>query len=185
MLASLKSEAAGLNVADVYLDSCCFVYLVEGEPGWRSVVERLLRQLSSTTKLMTSQLARLECRTKPMRDGDAALLARYDALFGADRVSVLDVTTSIIDRATRLRASHGFKSPDAVHLATAIDHGRLRVLDWRCSACAVSGYRRHHPEGRRRGVTSSPGSRSHWRSLRLEARPSKAHLLGWACAVGT
>ena len=51
---SPKSEAAGLNVADVYLDSCCFMYLVEGEPRWRSVVERLLRQLSSTTRLITS-----------------------------------------------------------------------------------------------------------------------------------
>jgi hypothetical protein len=77
-------------MADIYLDSCCFIYLVEGEPQWRAVVEQRLRDLESTSRLVTSQLARLECRTKPTRDGNRALLERYDMLFGADRVAVLD-----------------------------------------------------------------------------------------------
>ena len=42
-------------------------------------------------------------------------------LFGADRVAVLDVSAHIIDRATELRARHGFKTPDAIHLATALE----------------------------------------------------------------
>jgi predicted nucleic acid-binding protein len=110
-------------VADIYLDACCFVYLVEGQPGWRSVVEARLSDLDPTTRLVTSQLTRLECRTKPTRDGDRALLERYDALFGAGRVAVLDVSAAVIDRATHVRARHGFRSPDAIHLATAIDCG--------------------------------------------------------------
>jgi predicted nucleic acid-binding protein len=110
-------------VADVYLDACCFIYLVEGEPGWRSTIEAQLRNLDPTTRLVTSQLSRLECRTKPTRDNDDDLLARYDALFGANRINVLDVGESVVDHATRLRARYGFKSPDAIHLATAIDCG--------------------------------------------------------------
>jgi len=50
-----------------------------------------------------------------------ALLERYDGLFGADRVRVLDISRSVIDRATELRGRYGFKSPDAIHLATAMD----------------------------------------------------------------
>jgi hypothetical protein len=73
-----------LTVADVYLDACCFIYPVEGHPSWRSVVEGRIRQLDPTTRLVTSQLSRLECRTKPMRDSDKALLDRYDALFAAN-----------------------------------------------------------------------------------------------------
>jgi uncharacterized protein len=57
-----------------------------------------------------------------MRDGDQELLERYDALFGASRVAVLDVSSKVIDRATELRARYGFKSPDAIHLATAIEY---------------------------------------------------------------
>lgn len=108
-------------MADIYLDACCFIYLVEGQPEWRTVVEQRLRSLEPISKLITSQLARLECRTKPMRDGDRALLERYDALFAADRVEVLDVSEHVIDRATDLRARHGFKTPDAIHLATALE----------------------------------------------------------------
>jgi uncharacterized protein len=108
-------------VADIYLDACCFIYLVEGQPGWRSVVEKRIRDLDPTSRLVTSQLARLECRAKPMRDSDHDLLRRYDSLFGASRVAVLDVSAKIIDRATELRARYGFKSPDAIHLATALD----------------------------------------------------------------
>jgi predicted nucleic acid-binding protein len=112
---------AGRAAADIYLDACCFIYLVEGQPGWRTVVEKRLRDFEPTSRLITSQLARLECRTKPTRDGNRELLERYDMLFGAGRVVVLDVSAESIDRATDLRARHGFKTPDAIHLATAIE----------------------------------------------------------------
>jgi predicted nucleic acid-binding protein len=108
-------------VADIYLDACCFIYLVEGQPAWQTVVERRIRDLESASRLFTSQLARLECRAKPLRDGDHDLLERYDRLFGASRVAVLDVSARVIDRATEQRARHGFKSPDAIHLATALE----------------------------------------------------------------
>ncbi|MDX2054566.1 MAG: type II toxin-antitoxin system VapC family toxin [Polyangiaceae bacterium] len=110
-------------MADIYLDACCFIYLVEGQPGWRSIVEARIRDLDPASRLVTSQLTRLECRAKPMRDGNDELLERYDMLFGASRVAVLDVTAKVIDCATALRARHGFKSPDAIHLATAIEYG--------------------------------------------------------------
>ncbi|HEY5376273.1 MAG TPA: hypothetical protein VIK01_21480 [Polyangiaceae bacterium] len=67
-------------MADIYLDACCFIYLVEGQPEWRAVVEQRLRNLEPTSKLITSQLARLECRTKPMRHGNRALLEPYQAI---------------------------------------------------------------------------------------------------------
>jgi uncharacterized protein len=112
-------------VASVYLDACCFIYLVEGEASWRSAIEARLRGLDATARILTSQLSRLECRTKPMRDGAAALLGRYDALFAANRIDVLDLTASVVDRATDLRAKYAFKAPDALHLATAIDGGSV------------------------------------------------------------
>ena len=130
-------------MADIYLDACCFIYLVEGQPEWRTVVAQRLRNLEPASKLITSQLARLECRTKPMRDGNRALLERYDALFAADRVVVVDVSEHIIDRATDLRARHGFKTPDAIHLATALESSAAEFSTAdaalsRCSDIAVT-----------------------------------------------
>jgi uncharacterized protein len=106
---------------DIYLDACCFIYLVEGTPTWRTAIENRLRAVDSTARLVTSQLSRLECRTRPMRDRDEALLRRYDTLFSADRVSVVEIGEAIIDRATGLRARYGYKTPDAIHLATGIE----------------------------------------------------------------
>ena len=54
-----------------------------------------------------------------MRDRNVALLALYDSAFAKTRV--IEVTSAIIERATELRAKYGFRSPDAIHLATAID----------------------------------------------------------------
>ena len=36
------------------------------------------------------------------------------------RLVVVDVTAAVIDRATDLRVKYGFKTPDAIHLASAI-----------------------------------------------------------------
>jgi hypothetical protein len=53
-------------------------------------------------RLLASQLARLECRVKPLRANDAALLATYDAFFTRARLLVAEVTAAVIDRATDL-----------------------------------------------------------------------------------
>ncbi len=56
---------------------------------------------------------------------------------------VLDVSAKVIDRATELRARYGFKSPDAIHLATAIESGANEFLTGdaglaRCTEVAVT-----------------------------------------------
>ena len=110
-------------MAKPYLDACCFIYLVEGEPAWQQSVKDTLEAFGPSAVFVTSELSRLECRTKPMRDNNPALLARYDALFAATRMEIVPLSTAVVDRATELRAKYGFKSPDALHLAAAIESG--------------------------------------------------------------
>ena len=108
-------------MTEAYLDACSIIYLTEGAAPWRSAVEARLKALPPTTGLVTSRISRLECRSKPTRDRDVALLARYDAAFAQARI--VEITAAIIELATDLRARYGFRSPDAIHLATAIDGG--------------------------------------------------------------
>jgi predicted nucleic acid-binding protein len=75
---------------------------------------------SHSGTVITSQLARLECRVKPMRDGAADALARFDAFFARPGLLLAEVSPRVLERATELRAQHGFKTPDAIHLATAL-----------------------------------------------------------------
>ena len=107
----------------VYLDASCIIYLIEGaSPFHEKVVSRLDRYGSDPqASLMTSRLSRLECRVRPLHEGDSRLLAAYDAFFGAGRLMLGEVDAAVIERATALRARYGLRTPDAIHLATAIE----------------------------------------------------------------
>ena len=112
----------GRSVSRIYLDACVIIYLVEGtEPFRTSLVQELAPHLQEVgTTLHTSLLSRLECRVKPLRAADARLLAAYDAFLAQQDLLVVPLTSSVIDGATELRSRQGFKTPDAIHLATAI-----------------------------------------------------------------
>lgn len=109
-------------VTALAVDSSALIYLVEGRPELRQrVIEALDPVLRTRTgRLLASRLARLECRVRPLRLGNHDLLTRYDQLFAAARLDLMDVGQHIVDVATDLRAAHGFKTPDAIHLATAV-----------------------------------------------------------------
>lgn len=102
----------------IYLDTAPIIYLVEEKEPFREKAVSHLRGKNVT--LQTSEMARLESRVKPMREKDAVLLAAYDEFFAEDFKQIIGLTREVIDRATELRAKYNFKTPDALHLATAI-----------------------------------------------------------------
>jgi predicted nucleic acid-binding protein len=109
----------------IYLDSTTIIYSLEGVPAVRDIVVRYIEwaEQSAGGAVITSQLARLECRVKPLRDRASSTLALVDAFFARPGIILVDVSTAILERAALLRAEHGFKTPDAIHLATASSVG--------------------------------------------------------------
>ena len=113
----------GKPVSRVYLDASCIVYLIEAaSPFHTAVVARLTRHRTDpSAAVVPSRLSRLECRTRPLREGNSTLLGAYDAFFSSNRLMLVEINAPVIERATDLRAHHSFKTPDAIHLATAIN----------------------------------------------------------------
>lgn len=107
----------GRLVLLICVDTAPLIYLVEHVPQYGDVVAQ---RLSSTDALVVSELSRLECRVKPMRDGNTALLDEFDRFFNESVSEVLALSREVIDRATEIRSLYGFKTPDAIHLAAAI-----------------------------------------------------------------
>jgi|SanBayMetagenome_1026888.scaffolds.fasta_scaffold20190_2 predicted nucleic acid-binding protein len=106
----------------IYLDSCLLVYAVEDDPVFGSATrERLSRAAAQGSRLAISPLVRLECLVGPMKSGDRALRLRYERAMSL--LHLLDMPAAVYDGAAELRALHGLRTPDALHLACAQHHG--------------------------------------------------------------
>jgi len=105
----------------LYLDANPIIYSIEGVPEFRAAALGWIeRAEGSGGAVITSRLSRLECRVRPLRERDADLLARFDGFFAREGLELAEVTAEVIETATALRAAHGFRPPDAIHLATAV-----------------------------------------------------------------
>jgi predicted nucleic acid-binding protein len=127
----------------IYADANVVIRLIEGDATTRAPLEARLLPLRGTGRfLLTSRLTRLECRVKPLRASDVAVLGLYDAFFSSAEVEVLDLTAAVVEKATELRAALNVKTPDALHLASAIVAGATAFLTGdkglaRCAEIAV------------------------------------------------
>jgi predicted nucleic acid-binding protein len=65
----------------------------------------------------------MECRVKPLRDGNSALLLDFDDFFAGTMTETVPLSREVLDRATEIRAKYGFQTPDAIHLAAATVSG--------------------------------------------------------------
>lgn len=93
----------------LYLDSAPVIYAVEQVPRFAVAVDARLSEPNLV--LIASDLTRLECRVKPMRDGDADLVRDFDDFFERTVAEVITLTREVVDHATEIRASFGFKVP--------------------------------------------------------------------------
>ena len=50
------------------------------------------------------------------------MLHAYELLFVSKGLILGDVTSEVIETATGIRARYGLRAPDAIHLASAIEH---------------------------------------------------------------
>jgi predicted nucleic acid-binding protein len=103
------------------LDACALIYRFEGAVKFRTAAMELMAQLSAqqtSVELAVSRLSVLECRVKPLREGNAALLKRYDDFFAS--VRIVELSAAVVDAATLLRARDGLKTPDALQAASAL-----------------------------------------------------------------
>lgn len=100
----------------IYLDSCILIYAVEddGERGRRA---RQALADHADIELVVSPLVVMECLTGPLKRGDLALVDYYRATLDTAVRAPFD--EDVFVRAAELRARHGLRSPDALHLAAA------------------------------------------------------------------
>jgi len=109
----------GMMPESIYLDSCLVIYFIEQHPRFGPMINRAIESHLGT-QFCISPLVELECLVVPLRQGNQALIARYEMFF--QDYARLEINADIYRKAAQLRAAHGIKTPDALHLATAQYH---------------------------------------------------------------
>jgi predicted nucleic acid-binding protein len=130
---SLKLPAKGL----VYVDANVVIYSVEKIPGYWPVLESLWDAVDAgLVRVASSQLLVLEVLVGPLKRRDAGLISTYDAILRSGELELSPISDDILRRAADLRATHGVRTPDAIHAATALSLG--------CTVCITNdaGFRR-------------------------------------------
>jgi predicted nucleic acid-binding protein len=105
-------------VPTLYFDACIAIYLVEEHPAYCPPIESALSAKYAT--VCYSPLVVLESLVLPIRNGRDDLIRKFRAFFAANQC--LSMPYEVFELAAELRATHGLKTPDALHLATARYH---------------------------------------------------------------
>ena len=108
-------------MSKIYLDACIVIYFVEKHPVYAGKIEAPINNLGTNDILCFSPLIRLECLVMPLRTNDTILKGHYKSFFKEQEM--LEITVERFDEAAQLRADFSsLKTPDALHLATALHH---------------------------------------------------------------
>jgi len=102
----------------IYLDSCVLIYYAEDPDGLGALAAKAMA--ATSLPVCISPLVMCECLVKPIRHGDAVTRGYYERMFL--RFTALDMPEPVYFLAAELRARHGLKTPDALHLACAQHH---------------------------------------------------------------
>lgn len=120
------------------VDTMVLIYHFEEHEDFGPPASELLQATEEgRCRLVVSILGRLETLVAPKRRGRQDLCRRYREVFdGFPNLEVIDVGAQVVEVASDLRATHALRTPDAIHLATAL----LRRAD-----AFVTEDRRHFP----------------------------------------
>lgn len=111
----------GLSESKVYLDSCVVMYIIENRG---TALERLHARVHDVdVSFHLSDLVRMECLVLPFKTQNTPLLEDYRRFFDESKAAWIPMGRSVFTRAAQLRAEYRVKTPDALHLAAALEAG--------------------------------------------------------------
>ncbi len=118
----LRDELKGKRV---YFDANIFIYLMEGFPAFEPSLHEIRDSIyHGESHICTSDLTLCEVLVPAFRTNNTKLLTLYRRFIeDSGAFELIPTTREIYIRASLLRAQLGLKTPDAIHVSSAIDFG--------------------------------------------------------------
>jgi predicted nucleic acid-binding protein len=98
------------------LDAGAIIRWVEGNLRLKSAVDEAM----GGRPAVTSVISITECLTGPLRVGDKGAEQTYNDLFAGEDLELLLVNQAVARSAAEIRGRLAMKTPDAIHMATAV-----------------------------------------------------------------
>ena len=140
-------------VASIYLDSNALIAIVE-----RGELDGLVEAVADfRVQLLTSDFNQAEVLVRPLQTGDADLRDTYERILAdAEFIQMVPVTTDLLRAVASERAVRNNKTPDAIHVVSALRSG--------CSLIVSSDKRLRLPEGLNRVSIEVAANTKEWPS---------------------
>jgi predicted nucleic acid-binding protein len=121
------SDLRGRTVA---LDTAPLIFFIEQRAPYVDVLRPFFQAVDrGECRVVRSVVTLLEVLVHPIRRGDEGLAQQYnDILLSSPHIMTAPVTPVTAQLAAELRAEQNLKTPDAIQLATAINHGAAAIL---------------------------------------------------------
>jgi predicted nucleic acid-binding protein len=121
----MKISDALNGVSSLGIETAPFIYFVEKNPIYVDRMRAVFQRVNSgTPQVITSVITLTEVLVMPIETGHTRYEQEYrDMLLNTDHITTLPVSVPIANRAAHLRARYRLRTPDALHIATAIISG--------------------------------------------------------------
>ncbi len=105
------------------IDTVVVIYLLEEHPQYLSYAENLFKNIQNgQIEAVFSAIGLIELLTGVKRRNRYDLAFSYRTLLETfPHLSIKGISEQIVEDASELRAKYGMSTPDAIHIATAID----------------------------------------------------------------
>jgi predicted nucleic acid-binding protein len=118
----VKISDALSSVRRLYLDTAPVIFYVEENPTYIAKMDAIIKIVeNSTIETVSSAILLTEVLTHPMKTGATKIEQEYrDILVNSGDYRLLPVTLQIAESAADFRARYNLRTPDALHIATAV-----------------------------------------------------------------
>lgn len=117
--------ADNLRGQTVCIDTAPIIYFIEKHPKYINLLRPVFIEINSGNIIaMTSTVSLLEVMVLPFRTANTALAEKYrEILLYSEDFTTLEITNDVSELAAKLRAKYDIRAPDAIQIATGIQHG--------------------------------------------------------------
>jgi predicted nucleic acid-binding protein len=109
----------------LYIETAPFIYYTERRDGYVEKMRSVFTDVhTGRVHIITSVVTLVETLMKPLKENDTTLVRRYREMFyRTQHMTLVPISAGVAESAADLRARYNLRTPDALHIATAIDAG--------------------------------------------------------------